>query len=98
MNIAEEIKNVFETLELDEGGFIEWEALSNFRKELKERSLMIYETHPESSDSTRIYTFEDGSGIVLDNPIQDCFAASCSIASANDVELAVENGCPAWRW
>lgn len=72
-NIAEKMAVVFKRLPYDD----ETDTivgLRKFRRELNRKGGYIEEC-PESCDSSRIYTFRDGSRAKLGNPCQEAFTA-----------------------
>ena len=72
-NIAEKMEVVFKRLPYDD----ETDTivgLREFRRTLNRKGVFIEEC-PESCDSSRIYTFRDGSMAKLGNPCQEAFTA-----------------------
>lgn len=72
MTIAEVLESVFDTLEYDDGYIV---GNREFRQLANEFGCYT-EDCPESYDSTRTYTFLDGSQAVYNNPCQEAFTAS----------------------
>lgn len=80
MNVAKFLERTFNAIDLDDDrNFLDGDQLAIFRAVCNAMASQKMELSPESYDSSIVFSFEDGSSLVLDNPRQAAYCAAIRV-------------------